>query len=265
VWREQPVHVAYVDDGLLTRFSGHDAGRRRPGSGLADLHAYSEAARALYLDASVHAWMELLLGEPAIALQSRFFEWSGEQALRRDSTDVRMEPADLLLSAWIACEDIAPENGPLVCVPGSHRLPACRRDSERSDGTDDSLAARSFTLRRGEVWIRHPSLLHGGSAPADPARTRKTFVARFAPRGQATSTASSYLDPFVPSVVAAAPTPRVYATDRLLGAHGPQGFDSPLRVRALAENAELHRAVAHLLALLAERDATLARLDRRAF
>jgi len=228
----------------------------------------------------VHAWIELVFGEPAIATQSLYFEWGSQQALHRDPMHVRMEPPSHLLAAWIACEDIAPESGPLVYVPQSHRLPYYRFEGERyvfdaaKDGTEGilaaqafdrerceraGLAARPFTPRRGEVLIWHHSLLHGGSVPIDPARTRKSFVVHFTTRAHKTSTANTYLDPFVPSVVESSPTPRVYATDRLIGALGPQGLDSPLHARSLAEPPELHRAIAHLVELVAERDATIAK------
>ena len=46
-----------------------------------------------------------------------------EQALHQDMAVFHIYPHDYLIGAWIACEDIVRESGPLVFYPGSHRTP----------------------------------------------------------------------------------------------------------------------------------------------
>src|SRR5438477_9241 len=119
------------------------------------------------------------------------------------------------IAAWIALEDISPESGPLAYVPGSQRFPfydfstppgAAASHAPRglhsgdytydpSRHTDADVAAamafysaelersglpvHQFNASRGEVLIWHSALMHGGSAPVDEHRTRKSFVVHY--------------------------------------------------------------------------------------
>lgn len=259
LWREQPPEIAYSYRGPLCRLGGSTVAQRRPSCRVADLHAWSEAARALYLDVELFRFCALAFGEQPIATQSLYFEWGSQQALHRDPTHVQMEQPAHLLAAWVALEDVAAESGPLVVVPGSHRLPYYQfepgrfvHDADRDGDAGATLAAawdrqhcaeaglepRPFLGRRGEVLVWHHSLLHGGSIPTDPQRTRKSFVIHYSTRRSMASVSNSYLDPFVPGAQGVA-TRRVYSTSRTLGGYPALGFDSPLRDAFLAEAREL--------------------------
>lgn len=262
VWREQPPYVAYAYRSRLRRFSGRDADNRKPSCRIADLHADSAAALALYLEPQIHRYVEICFGAPALATQSLYFEWGSQQALHRDPIHVQAEhPADLL-AAWIALEDIAADSGPLMYVPGSHRLPYYQfepgryvhdfaRDGEAgilaAQAFDDAqcraagLAAIPFLARRGEVLIWHHSLLHGGSVLENPQRTRKSFVVHFTRRDRWHEAANRYEDPWGP------PVPMRYATRRLLEAPGAAGCESPLWARFREEATELYRRGGPLL------------------
>ncbi len=255
LWREQPSDIAYSYHSLLTRFSGTDADKRRPSCRVADLHAFSEAARALYLDSTLFRFVESIFGEPTIATQSLYFEWGSQQALHRDPMHVQMKPPAHLLAAWVALEDIAPESGPLVYVPRSHRLPYYQFAPGRivhddgADGTEGILraeawdrehcaaagiAAQPFLARRGEVLIWHHSLLHGGSIAADPQRTRKSFVIHYTTQSAMPEVASTYLDPHECDA-AGQPIRRVLTTTRRLLGFPAVGFESPLHAVLVAE------------------------------
>ena len=54
--------MALAYQGLLTRFIGGNEGARLPSYRLADLHGWSEAARALYLDREIYRFVELAFG-----------------------------------------------------------------------------------------------------------------------------------------------------------------------------------------------------------
>ena len=255
LWRDQPPDVAFAYQSLLTRFSGQDERARKPSCRIADLHAWSETARRLYLDGEIYRFVELAFGEPAIATQSLYFQWGSQQALHRDPMHVQMERPAHLLAAWVALEDILPGSGPLMYVPGSHLLPYYQFEpgnivhDDRRDGVDGVLraeawdrdhcaaagiSAQPFLARKGDVLIWHHSLLHGGSTPTDPAQTRQSFVIHYSTRRHMHKVSNTYLDPFA-AAPGEPPQRRVYVTDRILEAPGATGFDSPLHVQFTEE------------------------------
>jgi len=87
---------------------------------------------------------------------------------------------DDLLAFGLMLEDVGPENGPLMVVPGTHRGPIL---SHHANGVfagaidpDDSLFERdrivTLTGKAGSMTVHHARLLHG-SAPNMSDRARK--------------------------------------------------------------------------------------------
>ena len=246
LWNERPADVAYAYHSLLTRFSDARAEHRRPSYRIADLHTRCEAALALYLNREIFDVIEQIFGEPAVATQSLYFEWGSQQGLHRDPVYVQMARPSHLAAAWIALEDVGPDCGPLVYVPGSHRLPYYQFAPDRYtfdhsvDGNDALEASQEWdrqhcaqarleletlTCRRGDVLIWHHSLLHGGSYPKDPALTRKSFVVHYTTLASMSVLRNSYVAP-------GQETPSVYTSERILERDGCHGFDSPLHVHS---------------------------------
>ncbi len=250
LWEEQPPWVAYAYGSLLTRFSGGDGEKRLPASRIADLHEFSSPALELYLQPRLFRYVELILGEPALATQSLYFQWGSQQALHRDPIHVRMTPPTHLVAAWIALEDIQPGCGELRYVPGSHRLPYYELAPGRftfdhkTDTQEQILAGQQWDLdrcaeagleavplrcRRGDCLVWHHSLLHGGSYPTEAGLTRKSFVVHYTSRAHMAATKNTYIDPFVqPEPGEEAPPVRVYHSDRTHEMRGCHGFVSPL-------------------------------------
>jgi Phytanoyl-CoA dioxygenase (PhyH) len=254
LWREKPARVAYAYHSQLRPFAFADeAAERKPSYRIADLHAYSAAALDLYLDPEVFRWVDLILGEAPVATQSLTFEFGSQQALHRDPVFVQTRPPSHLVAAWIALEDIDPRSGPLVYVPGSHRLPyyqfapgehrfdhryhgvpeiRAMEEFDRQNFMAAGMEVRPFTPRRGEVLIWHHSLLHGGSASEDLERTRKSFVVHFSTRRTFTRLKQTYLERVRTPEEEWVERPRIVETESLLERDGRAGFDSPLaRVR----------------------------------
>lgn len=248
LWREKPADVAYAYHSILKPFAYADDAERRPSYRIADLHSSSPEALGLYLHRRIFDWVELILGQEAVATQSLYFEFGSQQSLHRDPVFVQTQPPSHLVAAWIALEDIDPASGPLVYVPGSHRLPYYQfepgehRFDHRRHGEGEihamaefdarqvleaGLPTESFTPRRGEVLIWHHSLLHGGSAPQDPALTRKSFVVHFSTRSHYRRLKQTYLrrisspDGFIER-------PQIAETEEVLERDGCAGFASPL-------------------------------------
>jgi hypothetical protein len=100
-----------------------------------------------------------------------------------------------LLATWIALEDVHPDAGPLVYYPGSHKIPLYTfadgthhaRQEEMNRWTayiQDEMEGRgiksqTFVAGKGDLFIWHSDLVHGGSALADPTKTRRSLVCHY--------------------------------------------------------------------------------------
>ena len=251
LWREQPPWMSFAYNSLLTRFGvGGDEEKRRPSSRIADLHDFSAAALELYLHPDLFRYVELILGQPAVATQSLYFQWGSLQALHRDPIHVRMRPPAHLVASWFALEDIRPGSGELHYVPGSQKAPYFEFEPGRyffdhkKDATERAREAERWDLERcaerglkeeallckqGECLVWHHSLLHGGSPLDDERKTRKSFVVHYTSAANMPSTRNSYVDRFAaPLEGESSPPVRIYESDRLHRMRGCRGFRSPL-------------------------------------
>jgi phytanoyl-CoA hydroxylase len=213
--------------------------QRGPGVRILDLHSHAAGALALYLDAEIHRICGLLFGEPAVATQSIYFEYGSTQSLHRDPWYVNHTPRTHLLAAWIALEDISADSGPLTYVPGSHRLPFYRFSTDdivfhdprvttaekwaAVDHMNDQikdLETRPFTARKGQVFLWHSALVHGGSPVADPGCTRNSLVVHFGTSSSHPRRGGAYNN---------GETHRVFYTERRYRTPwGAEGFYSPV-------------------------------------
>ena len=100
-----------------------EATDRRVRYRLHDIHAVCPPALELYLHPDIFKYVELIFDQAAVAFQSLYFAFSAEQSLHRDPIMVRVTPKSHMLAACVALEDIHHDSGPLMVVPGSHRIP----------------------------------------------------------------------------------------------------------------------------------------------
>ncbi|MEP7010411.1 MAG: phytanoyl-CoA dioxygenase family protein [Acidobacteriota bacterium] len=248
-WRERPADLAYAWSGPLRSFAEADLGRdRRPSYRIADLHSHSAAALDLYLHPAIFRRVELALGRPAVATQSLYFEWGSQQALHRDPVFVQTQPPSHLIAAWIALEDIHPDSGPLVYMPGSHRLPyyqfapgeflfdqsrygpaetQAMAEHDRRQCAAAGLEPETLVCPKGEVLLWHSSLLHGGSAVADPDRTRKSFVVHFSSADRYKLRRQGIVE-FLNDGDQRVERHRILETEEILERPGARGFASPM-------------------------------------
>ncbi len=149
---------------------------------------------------------DLLFGCPTRPFQTITSHKGTEQAPHSDSIHMTTRPPEYLLAAWIACEDIHPDSGPLDYYPGSHRLPyVLGRDVEitheefaerqhevyheryepriRELISGHHLERREFRAGKGDVLVWHANLLHGGGVRRDLQRSRKSLVCHYFARG----------------------------------------------------------------------------------
>jgi hypothetical protein len=150
--------------------------------------------------------VELLLGRPSIAFQSIGSQWGSEQLEHSDAIHMTTYPLGYLVAAWIACEDIHADSGPLMYYPGSHKLPYYFSD-EVGIGTTEfdersyacytekyepfiqriikgrALEREHLIAKKGDVLFWHHNLLHGGSPIKHRELTRKSIVCHYFARG----------------------------------------------------------------------------------
>ncbi|HSR54057.1 MAG TPA: phytanoyl-CoA dioxygenase family protein [Acidobacteriota bacterium] len=243
LWDQQPVDLAYAyREDLTSMADAIEDEERKPGYRIADLHGHSQAARDLYLDPQIFHWLELIFDQPAVAFQSLYFQWGSQQSLHRDPVYVVTQPASHLLATWVALEDIGPDCGPLNYVPGSHRMPyyqfepgriaiAADEDymkafkySERimkKEGLEEQL----FTCKKGDCFIWHANLVHGGSLVKDASKTRRSFVVHYSTVGNYRKRGGTMkLKGGRPQ-----PEPLWNETSEIIEQDGARGFEAPLK------------------------------------
>jgi ectoine hydroxylase-related dioxygenase (phytanoyl-CoA dioxygenase family) len=165
-------------------------------------HYVNEAARRIFHDRRLAAFVSRLLGRPARPFAAINFMAGSQQHLHQDMAVFHIYPHNYLVGAWIACEDIAAESGPLVLHAGSHRSgtfegftdypqtnlrTADAATSEAYARWVDDTAARyprhEFLARKGEILLWHGMLLHGGAPVVRRGTSRKSMVLHYTVRG----------------------------------------------------------------------------------
>ena len=162
------------------------------------MFAFRQSARIRAAgEGGLRALVSALLGHEATLFQSINFLTGSEQHTHSDSIHMSTFPLGGMAAAWVALEDITPDNGPLHYYPGSHRLPYYLNADYQNEGsawltgdqdytayeatiarkiTEAGIQKQIFLARKGDVFIWHANLLHGGEPQHDRARTRKSMV-----------------------------------------------------------------------------------------
>jgi ectoine hydroxylase-related dioxygenase (phytanoyl-CoA dioxygenase family) len=162
---------------------------------LNDLYLTRSEVRELALDPVLLGVLRSLMGgEPAIC-NSLNFERGSQQAYHFDTYYMPGPCKDGLIVTSICLEDVDPHAGPLTYYPGSHTIPPYRfstgklnavpeemdkaTDYARRALSERDLEARDFLGRKGDVFIWHEQLYHGGRTILDASLTRRTLVTHY--------------------------------------------------------------------------------------
>ncbi|AKS40591.1 phytanoyl-CoA dioxygenase family protein [Wenzhouxiangella marina] len=165
------------------------------GTRIQDAWTFSQAARDLALHPVVLDALQTLYGRKALAFQTLNFPVGTQQRTHSDTIHFNSEPAGFMAGVWVALEDIDEENGALVYYPGSHRLPEqTMQDVGTGIGYEhypdyeshiealvegEGLEAQRARVSRGQAFIWHGNLLHGGGSHPDRSRTRHSQVTHY--------------------------------------------------------------------------------------
>lgn len=146
------------------------------------------------------AILEFILGKQVIPFQTLNFLKGSNQRAHSDSIHMTTYPLGYLIAAWVALEDTNENNGPLFYYPGSHKLPYLLNNDfnetsnflrlgnrEYTDYEDmieaviqkQSLEKKVFYAKKGDVFIWHANLIHGGMPIIDKSLTRKSMVIHY--------------------------------------------------------------------------------------
>jgi ectoine hydroxylase-related dioxygenase (phytanoyl-CoA dioxygenase family) len=165
-------------------------------------HYVNAAAHRIFHNAALRGVVSRLFGRPARPFAAINFMSGSQQHLHQDMAVFHIYPHDYLVGAWIACEDVRPECGPLVIHAGSHTRPMFpgftdypQTNLRTADAATaaayqrwiDEVAAEhprhEFLARKGEVLFWHGMLAHGGAPVTAPGTTRKSMVLHYTVRG----------------------------------------------------------------------------------
>src|SRR5262249_18439176 len=165
-------------------------------------HYVNAPARCLFQSARLRELTTRLFGRRARPFAAINFMKGSRQHLHQDMGVFHIYPHNYLIGAWIACEDITADTGPLVVHPGSHRAPffpgftdypqTNLRTADAAQATAyeryvDEVARgfprHEFLARKGQVLLWHGMLIHGGAPVLRPGATRKSMVIHYTVRG----------------------------------------------------------------------------------
>jgi hypothetical protein len=162
------------------------------------MFAFRKSARIRAVgEGSLRELIAALLGHHTTLFQSINFLTGSQQRTHSDSIHMSTFPLGGMAAVWVALEDITPGNGPLHYYPGSHKLPYYLNADYANEGTawlignkeyteyeaaiaqkiaEAGIEKQIFLARKGDVFIWHANLMHGGEPHRDPAQTRKSMV-----------------------------------------------------------------------------------------
>lgn len=160
----------------------------------------SEFLRELWEDKNLLELLSCLIQGDAALFQSINFIYGSQQKSHSDSIHMTTFPLGGLLGVWLALEDIGLDNGPLHYYPKSHKLPYYLNEDYDNVGTkfflgkngyaayekmlagkvkEQNIQKQVFTAKKGDLFIWHANLLHGGEPHTNKDRTRKSMVMHY--------------------------------------------------------------------------------------
>lgn len=166
---------------------------------LQDAWRFNAHVRKLACNTKVLDLLTRLYGRRAFPFQTLNFPVGTQQHYHSDSVHFSTVPERFMCGVWIALEDIAPDAGPLIYYPGSHKWPVVYNDAigYKIFGQSElptqalyhdywsamvaahGLKEETFLPRKGQALIWSANLLHGGSRQTSSDATRWSQVTHY--------------------------------------------------------------------------------------
>jgi hypothetical protein len=165
-----------------------------------DAWTFDDDVRAIAVNPRILEILSALYGRKVFPFQTLNFPVGTQQHIHSDAAHFSSHPERFMCGVWVALEDIGPDQGPLVYLPGSHswpiytnehlgvnasflltdhgqypRLQALWRSLVAAHGTE----TKRFTARKGQALIWMANLLHGGDRQANLSLTRWSQVTHY--------------------------------------------------------------------------------------
>lgn len=200
VWSELPSDVV-IDDLVTNRRTWIDQlheEERRHHFKVNDLYVREPALRNVVISERLGMILEELLGDEATICNTLNFDKGSKQADHLDTLYMTPVSERGLVATWMALEDADADAGPLRYYPESNQIPPYRfangsmhtqpdempRWSDYMAGEVErrGLEEQRFLARKGDLFIWHALLLHGGSPINNPELTRQSLVTHYWPQ-----------------------------------------------------------------------------------
>lgn len=154
----------------------------------------SQAVRDIAHSPWVLTAIKEVTGHDAKPFQTINFSQGTDMALHQDSIHFQTLPLNQIVGVWVALEDIHPDAGPLVVVPGSHEagfkswqecgLEKCEVGKQFESYAQYEAIWAEFNfdavhVKRGDAIIWNVNLLHGGDVVMDKSRTRHSVAIHY--------------------------------------------------------------------------------------
>ncbi|MBW4493600.1 MAG: phytanoyl-CoA dioxygenase family protein [Oscillatoria princeps RMCB-10] len=197
LWEECPADVVVdvLDTNRRFRMSELYAESKKPRCKVNDLFLNYEEVRRLSLDERLLEIIDELLPDAPVLCNTLSLDYGTQQPLHIDSLYMTPQTDNHLAATWMALEDCHPDAGPLCYIPGSHKIPIYRF----STGSPHSVAEEMplweeyiqqkiqeyglkeeiFLPKKGDVFLWHAQLIHGGTPSKNPNLTRKSLVSHY--------------------------------------------------------------------------------------
>jgi len=172
-----------------------DADARQFQHKLNHLYLYDPRVLDLLYSDKLHAVLAELLKAPPLLFNGLNMEHGTEQRLHIDTFYMPPRTFGKMVATWLALEDIHPDSGPLRYYRKSNQIPAYKfshggiwavpDEMPAFDAYYDEelaqrgLQAEEFCPKKGDVFIWHAQLYHGGGRINDRALTRRSMVNHF--------------------------------------------------------------------------------------
>lgn len=196
-WDELPPDVVVDDLDTWRRCHITDIGaaERRHRFKVNDLYLRESSLRDIVLSERVALILEDLLGDEPVICNTLNFERGSQQADHLDTLYMTPATEGALVATWMALEDVPAEGGPLRYFPESNNIAPFYFSSgsmhtvpEEMARWSDYMAAQveryglgeqRFLARKGDLFVWHALLLHGGSEIVDLNLTRQSLVTHY--------------------------------------------------------------------------------------
>lgn len=193
-------------DGILDELDGkyrYDSPHYNLNNRIENAFHISTKVRDLAINKIILDTLKDLLGGSFFPFQTLNFEKGTQQKLHSDWFHFAPSNNKGLAGVWVAFEDTNEDNGALVVVPGSHKLPykfpsdlgikpgSKENPYEYYTAYEDAIEKLVTShwdktlvkLKKGQVLIWHSNLIHGGSEIKDNTKTRYSQVTHYFQKG----------------------------------------------------------------------------------